>query len=251
MANQTEPEIPSLMLGTLEEMKSEMKKLRADLNRLEGSILRERTTAVEEALTRNRLLMFANQLQDERSEDIKEMTKPECKNRSQCIEKFSLMSAENLEIIKALKPEEAIADFDSKIGNLQQTIERAKGAPCEACHLNFEKKLRREKRAFQTVVLVEKVRDDRPYGEELNIDYVVEKLLEPLANSLRLNILVSTFEGKKSFSKLTYITKTKGGHLIFHLKKLLDAGLIAQEDNKGDYIITQRGVDALKRILPF
>ncbi len=41
----------------------------------------------------------------------------------------------------------------------------------------------------------------------------------------------------------------KGGHLIFHLKKLLDSGLIAQEDNKGDYIITPNGVDAVKKIL--
>ena len=40
----------------------------------------------------------------------------------------------------------------------------------------------------------------------------------------------------------------KGGHLIFHIKKLLDSQFIAQEDNKGDYIITPKGVDAIKKI---
>jgi predicted transcriptional regulator len=73
--------------------------------------------------------------------------------------------------------------------------------------------------------------------------------LEPLANSACLNILVSIFEGKKNFSRIAQINGRKGGQLIFHLKKLLDASLIAKEENKGDYIITQRGVDVLKRIL--
>ena len=41
----------------------------------------------------------------------------------------------------------------------------------------------------------------------------------------------------------------KGGHLIFHIKKLLDSKLIAQEDNKGDYIITPKGVDAIRKII--
>jgi predicted transcriptional regulator len=41
----------------------------------------------------------------------------------------------------------------------------------------------------------------------------------------------------------------EGGHLIFHLKKLLDSKLIAQEDNKGDYIITPKGADAIRKIL--
>ena len=76
-------------------------------------------------------------------------------------------------------------------------------------------------------------------------------MLEPLANSSRLKIFLSIYEGKKSFSKLSQISNLKGGHLIFHLKKLLDSGLIIQEDNKGDYVITQKGVDVIKKIFLF
>jgi predicted transcriptional regulator len=73
-------------------------------------------------------------------------------------------------------------------------------------------------------------------------------MLEPLANAARLKILLSLCEGKKSFSKIAQLTNLRGGHLIFHLNKLSAAGLIAQEDNKGDYVITQRGIEAAKKV---
>ena len=110
------------------------------------------------------------------------------------------------------------------------------------------KETAKRKRALQTIVLVEKTGDSMQNQEELNISHIVETILEPLANAARLKILVSLCEGKKSFSKIAQITNLKGGHLIFHLNKLLAAGLVAQEDNKGDYIITQRGIEAAKKV---
>lgn len=236
------------VLDTLKELKLEVGSLRTELSRLEGSILKERVKAVEEALTQNRLLLYANQLGEEIDDDIEKLPDPECKNRLQCIERFKTIVVNNLELIKDFKTKEVITDLDSKIDNLDQTIERAKGTPCEVCHQKFKKKLKREKRAFQTIVLVEKTTENMQNEEELNTKRLVETILEPLANIARLKILVSTYEGKKSFSKLTQITSLRGGHLIFHLKKLLDAGLVAQEDHKGDYVITQRGIEAAKKI---
>ena len=48
---------------------------------------------------------------------------------------------------------------------------------------------------------------------------------------------------------MSQIMELKGGHLIFHMKKLLDSKLVAQEDNKGDYVITPKGVDAIRKIV--
>lgn len=244
--SQNQPANPELA-NILQELKLEVKNLRIELSHLESSALKERVKTVENALTQNRLLLFANQIQDELEEDIQKIPNAECKNRNQCLEKFKTMATENLQIIKGLKVKEAINDLDTKIGSIEEIIQNAKGSTCEICHRDFQKKLRREKRAFQTVVLVEKPVDDQN-NVELNITRLVEDVLEPLANSVRLKILISTFEGKKSFTKIGQMTSLKGGHLLFHIKKLLDAGLIAQEDNKGDYIITQRGVEVVKKI---
>ena len=61
--------------------------------------------------------------------------------------------------------------------------------------------------------------------------------------------LASVYEGKKSFSELSKIVDLKAGHLTFHLKKLVNAKLIAQEASKGDYIITQKGLALVKEML--
>jgi len=239
-----------LIFKSITELKSEVNSLRAELGGLEGSVLRERVKSVEEALSQNRLLLFANQLQEELVEDAQKLVRTDCKNqrRECCVEKFNAMKAENLKLLKSLKPKEAIEDFDSKIDTLGHMMEKAKDTQCEPCIENFQKRLKKEKRALQTVIIVENPKSDTQNNEPFDIAFKVKMLLEPLANLARLTILVNLFEGKKSFSKLAQITGLKGGHLIFHLKKLVDAQLIAQEDKKGDYIITQSGVEAIKKI---
>jgi DNA-binding transcriptional ArsR family regulator len=247
LSEQDEIQEKNELVEILKELKTGLKTLTNDFNRLEGSIVKERIKTVEEALTQNRLLFYAGQLADELDEDITKLVNPECKNRLQCIERFKGMGSETINILKNPNHADALNRMDTEIGKIGDIINKAKGSTCEVCHTNFQKKLRREKRSYQNIVLVERVGSENQQTE-LNIDRVVETLLEPLANKARLKILVNLCEGKKSFSKLTQLTDLKGGHLIFHLKKLLVAGLIAQEDNKGDYIITQRGLEAAKKV---
>ena len=177
--------------------------MRAELNRLEGSILKDRVKAVEQALSQNRLMLYAKQMQDElrrrpRKNNRLSMPKPAKMHRN-----IQMQSpTENLNMAQEANPENALADLDSKISKIAQTAEKAKGKPCEECHQNFQKKLKRQKRAFQTIVLVEKTPDDQN-NEQINIDRLVETVLEPLANSARLKIFLGIYEGKKSFSKLS------------------------------------------------
>ena len=80
------------------------------------------------------------------------------------------------------------------------------------------------------------------------MQFIVNSLLEPLANYSWLKILFSVSEGKRSFSELSRIVDLKAGHLAFHLKKLIDANLMAQEASKGDYVITQRGLKLIRKV---
>jgi predicted transcriptional regulator len=38
----------------------------------------------------------------------------------------------------------------------------------------------------------------------------------------------------------------KGGNLLFHIQKLLSAGFIAQNQDRGDYSLTEKGSKALR-----
>ncbi len=233
----------------LRELTQEVGSLKAELGRIESVILKERLSAVEEALSQNRLLQYADLLNEEANEDIDRLLNADCEKRTKCHEYFREQLAENLLIVKSLGSKAALADLDARINQVGSQAEKVKGTQCENCQTKFQKKLKREKRAFQTITLVEKTNGDSLNQEVLDVPFIVENLLGPLANPLRLKILISLDEGKKNFSKLSQKMDLKGGHLIFHLKKLLDSKLIAQEDNKGDYIITPKGADAIRKIL--
>jgi predicted transcriptional regulator len=241
MPNQNQP-----TLNAIHELKTEIKNLRNELNQLHSNILKEQLKATQQALTQNKLLLYTNQLQDEINEDAPTLTDPTCKNCQNCTQHFKTLTEQNLTLIKETKIQEALTDLDTKISQIGNTIQKAKGTPCEECHQKLQKKLKRQKRSLQTVVLVEKPED--PTQQTLNINGLVESVLEPLANTVRLKMMVDISESKKSFSQLTQLTGLKGGHLIFHIKKLMDAGLIVQENNKGDYLVTQRGVAIAQKL---
>jgi DNA-binding HxlR family transcriptional regulator/predicted RecB family endonuclease len=248
MTKQNEQTDQETVTNALRELKQEVSSLKAELGRIESVILKERLSAVEEALSQNRLMQYADLLNEEANEDIDKLLNADCEKKTKCHEYFRENLAENLLIAKSRGSKEALADLDARINQAGSQAEKAKGTQCESCQTKFQRKLKREKRAFQTIVLVEKTNVDKN-NQVLNVPFIVENLLEPLANPVRLKILISLYEGKKNFSKLSQIMELKGGHLIFHLKKLHDSKLIAQEDNKGDYIITPKGVDAIRKIL--
>jgi predicted transcriptional regulator len=50
----------------------------------------------------------------------------------------------------------------------------------------------------------------------------------------------------KSFSAFSELTSLRGGNLLFHLQKLLDNGLILQMHERGDYMITDKGLKILE-----
>ncbi len=76
---------------------------------------------------------------------------------------------------------------------------------------------------------------------DLPVEAVVREILEPLDSKQRLQILKSLAIETKSFSSLSGLTG-RGGNLLFHLEKLLRSGMILQRHERGDYMITEKGV---------
>jgi DNA-binding HxlR family transcriptional regulator len=228
-------------------LRQEIKNIRSDMNRIEESVIKQRLEAIEQTLSQNHLKVYAHQRSENIHQDISQMLKPDCDKRGKCLEYFKGKIEDSTRIIQEAGPKKAISDLDNKITENELNIEKSKGATCEACFKNFNKKLKREKRAYQEITLVEDINKPEN-GTNLDVPFLVDNLLEPLANYSRLTILSSVKEGKRSFSELSKITNTKAGHLAFHLRKLVAAKLIAQEATKGDYIITQRGFELFKKL---
>jgi DNA-binding HxlR family transcriptional regulator len=238
------------LIGAISELKMEVKALRADMNRVEETVLKERLRVVEDTLAQNHLLVYAGQRSQSLNQDIALLLKEDCQNRDKCLEHYKSIVDENTQVIKQSGPKVALADLDHKIGENELMVEKTKGQQCGNCSSNFDKKLKREKRAYQEIVLVKDVSNNKIVNNQsLDIPFLLQNLFEPLGNDSRLKILASLYEGKKSFSELSKIADLKAGHLTFHLKKLVNAKLIAQEASKGDYIITQKGLALVKEML--
>jgi DNA-binding HxlR family transcriptional regulator len=192
-------------------------------------------------------MVYSSQRSETIGEDISRMLKPDCDKKGKCLEYFMAKIEDSSRAIRESGPKKAISDIDDKIAENELMVEKTKGETCEACFANFHKKLKREKRAYHEIVLVEdNNKTENPEG--IDTQFLVDSLFEPLANHSRLKILFSVSEGKRSFSELSRIVDLKAGHLAFHLKKLVDANLMAQEASKGDYVITRRGLKLIKTI---
>jgi len=241
------PQINESAIDLLNSLKQEIKSLRNDMNRIEESVLKQRLLAIEETLSQNHLTVYARHRSESINEDISLMLKSDCAKRGKCIEYFKEKIEDNTRTIQQLGPKKAILDINEKIAESTLMMEKIKGKTCEKCFANFHKQLKREKRAYQEITLVEDSNKHKN-NDNLDVPFLVDNLLEPLANYSRLTVLSSVTEGKKSFSELSKITNTKAGHLAFHLRKLVTAKLIAQEATKGDYIITQRGLELIKKL---
>ena len=74
----------------------------------------------------------------------------------------------------------------------------------------------------------------------------MREILEPVSNNHRLEILRAVAFDMKSFSAFSELTSLRGGNLLFHLQKLLDSGLILQMHERGDYMITDKGLKILQ-----
>ena len=82
------------------------------------------------------------------------------------------------------------------------------------------------------------------YVRQLPDDAVVSKILEPLSHKARFRMLKSLSLGSMSYKELADATGYEGGHLIYHLNKLIEAGLVLKNDS-GLYVISGKGMGVM------
>ena len=88
--------------------------------------------------------------------------------------------------------------------------------------------------------------EHKPDISALKTGVIMSEILEPISNNQRLEILRAVAFETKSFSGFSELTGLRGGNLLFHLQKLTDSGLILQQHERGDYMITEKGFKILQ-----
>lgn len=142
---------------------------------------------------------------------------------------------------------------ERRIMDLRHKLDQAKlKAPYKKCSLCFEE-------VYQTFDgHVRMVRSQNSYVSEQNLralikrmdeEKMVQALVDPIANPQRLEIMKMMVDEPRNYSALSAGTGLKGGNLLFHLRRLTVAGMISQNDERGDYRLTQKGNSVLRYLM--
>jgi len=233
----------------LEELKEEVSRLRCELRRIEASLIADRIESVERAIAKNYLELYINQIEENIDENLEHLLRSDCKRRVQCKQNFEKSLKSLLETCREEGLKEALSKLDEKLSQIGDVLKKAIKTPCETCYRRFQKSLQKQRENLQKIAGFKPTSDVLQRKKQVDVPALVKDVLEPVANPARLTILIAIHQGRRSFSELSQMTGMKGGHLIFHLKRLLHSGLIVQDGRKGHYVITSKGESIIRKLL--
>lgn len=181
------------------------------------------------------------------SEIIKDKAPTSCSRYEECISTFSKLLDEALK--KSIISEELRALYEEKKMMLDSF---KKGAPYERCSSCFSEALELLEKQTKIMSSFKETVKNSLHPTTVHRDttpHEMVKRLEPISNTIRIQILLELLKGPKRFNQLSKITMVDGGNLRFHIKKLIDAGLVVQYKRGGEYMITEHGKIFFERFL--
>jgi len=169
-----------------------------------------------------------------------------CRMREACKALFSDLLLKNIgQIRDGPVPGDAAAKSRQM---LQEMRSKAPRVECSNCFSEASRLLDKQIDLMRSLRIYRESGDVREEISSLPESSVVREMLEPLSNKQRLQILKSLSAETRTFSALSALTGLRGGNLLFHIQKLLDCRMIMQRNERGDYMITEKGFKALKGI---
>jgi DNA-binding transcriptional ArsR family regulator len=170
----------------------------------------------------------------------------DCQMKETCKALFSDLLKNNLGRIREGEvSEEAVSSARAKMEQM-----RAK-APYEQCRNCFSEATRLFDKQIDLMRSLRVYRDhdvSKDALKDLPEERVVSEILGPLSNKQRLQMLKALSIETMTFSALSGLTGLRGGNLLFHLQKLQESRMIMQRNERGDYMITEKGFAAFLAI---
>lgn len=167
-----------------------------------------------------------------------------CPEKQKCTSAFTALLQQNAGLIKKIRMD------DTLISENRKKLEELKcGAPynkCEKCFSEVSSLLVKQVNLMRSMRIYTENQEQKPDISALKTSAVMSEILEPVSNIQRLEILRAVAFETKSFSSFSELTGLRGGNLLFHLQKLTESGLILQQHERGDYMITEKGFRILQ-----
>ena len=170
-----------------------------------------------------------------------------CHMKDACKSIFSDLLKRNIEQIKEGNvPEGSINKTRSKMKELR---DKAQYDQCDNCFSEASRIFDKQIDLMRALMIYRGEGDVKEAISTVPDARIVDEMLEPLSNRQRMQIMKALSTETKTFSALSLITGLRGGNLLFHLQKLTGSGMILQRNERGDYMITEKGYIALRGIV--
>jgi len=233
-------------LTEIRELKTEITGLRTDLKRfIERANQQHIDTVLGEVKKNYSGLIADHQVVTAKAELPGHMVQ-DCAMRDKCFAAFmDFLESTAQHIRNGEVTDEVIASCRKEMKTL-----RKKGTTprCDTCFSEVSRLVEKQIGLMQAIGVYARAPESGETTGPVPEEPAVKEILEPVANTQRLQILQSLATQTRTFSDLSSITGLRGGNLLFHIKKLADAGMILQRHERGDYIITEKGFSTLRAI---
>jgi len=120
--------------------------------------------------------------------------------------------------------------------------------PCAECHHRLGEVLAINKTLVDELQMLAtpsvESRERLEVVNRINPTELKENILDPISHEARLRIMLSIFNGGGRFSDFIQSTGLNGGHLLYHVSKLIKCAFI-QKCSSRDYMLTSKGIRTL------
>ena len=192
------------------------------------------------------LEVMVSQVMEDVEEGLSRNMVRRCDMREPCRATFTAFLQKNASLLERdVVREEVIITNQNELDRLRETAPHDK---CGKCFSELTRLFGKQVRLMRSLRIYSTSVDKRQEILELREKEFVDDVLEPVSSHHRLQIMKWVSTEPRTFSFLSEVTGLKGGNLLFHIQRLLDAGMIVQRHDRGDYIITEKGFKVLKGI---
>jgi len=227
-------------------IRSALSEMREDLRRFTERSNQQHLESILESCRSNFSNAIVGYGKNEIEQGLEKTMVKKCDMREACKSIFSELLKENIgQIQKSKVSEESIRKTRSKLKELR---ENARNDQCVTCFSEATRILDKQVDLMHSLNINRDKSELNEIIPVLSDERMVEDMLEPLSNKQRMQIMKALSSETKTFSALSSLTGLRGGNLLFHLQKLLDYDMILQRNERGDYMITEKGYKALRGI---
>lgn len=233
------------------EIRQELRSMIAELKEFQELMVEDRIGEVQEITSRQYCQMaYDSALVQARDTCQARMNNcPPGPDRDECIDHMVEQHLRaGIAELDTSRPEDVPATVQRILDRDATERKRDVGTPCETCLLVYDGERDRLLAMGQKFVKYrQSLAQARSsvYFSQLPDDLAVSEIVEPLSHKARFAMLKSLTSDGRSYKELGEITGYTGGHLLYHLNKLADAGLV-QKDETGRYRITEKGTGVME-----